>query len=430
MSSIVLNSESKLSQCTNNQNMETDNLSEDGLFNSLFVIISQENEDVLLLENNSSKDQEDIVSDSFYIENQENKNELFSVINENNFLKDFKKFSNFTKDKKDFFPKKNLSFENNPFEVNLEILNTKFKKEFSKNFSDVVKKINDKSLVKNINISSNEQNKEFIDFIYKKNDNLVVNIKENLESFSSNRLKFYELKSGFDVVVTNKVDEDLLLENNNKKYLNNSTNIFNIFKDIKSIKNQNLLKSDNTNYHSQINTITSSTNITNHFSGNYFSGSNFNGSNSFYSGTGNSLEYLNMLDKSWSNSLLNRIEKSIKNGDETLVISLKPRNLGKLKISLTLNNDSARINIITENSSAALLLSEAESKLSQMLESTGLKLSNLSTSSDQGKRHNPKNGNQDNNEKKMLAKDEISLEKGNQLVSKMNSENQILNLLA
>ena len=430
MSSIVLNSESKLSQCTNNQNMETDNLSEDGLFNSLFVIISQENEDVLLLENNSSKDQEDIVSDSFYIENQENKNELFSVINENNFLKDFKKFSNFTKDKKDFFPKKNLSFENNPFEVNLEILNTKFKKEFSKNFSDVVKKINDKSLVKNINISSNEQNKEFIDFVYKKNDNLVVNIKENLESFSSNRLKFYELKSGFDVVVTNKVDEDLLLENNNKKYLNNSTNIFNIFKDIKSIKNQNLLKSDNTNYHSQINTITSSTNITNHFSGNYFSGSNFNGSNSFYSGTGNSLEYLNMLDKSWSNSLLNRIEKSIKNGDETLVISLKPRNLGKLKISLTLNNDSARINIITENSSAALLLSEAESKLSQMLENTGLKLSNLSTSSDQGKRHNPKNGNQDNNEKKMLAKDEISLEKGNQLVSKMNSENQILNLLA
>ena len=35
-----------------------------------------------------------------------------------------------------------------------------------------------------------------------------------------------------------------------------------------------------------------------------------------------------------------------------------------------------------------------------------------------------------NNDKKMLAKDEISLEKGDQLVSKINSENQILNLLA
>ena len=37
---------------------------------------------------------------------------------------------------------------------------------------------------------------------------------------------------------------------------------------------------------------------------------------------------------------------------------------------------------------------------------------------------------ENNNDKKMLAKDEISLEKGDQLVSKINSENQILNLLA
>ena len=137
-----------------------------------------------------------------------------------------------------------------------------------------------------------------------------------------------------------------------------------------------------------------------------------------------------MLDRNWSTSLLNKIEKGVKNGDETLEISLKPRNLGSLKISLSLSNDSAKINIVTENSSAALLLSEAESKLSQMLENTGLKLSNLSTSLDQGKKHNTKNGNQNNNDKKMLAKDEISLEKGDQIVSKINSENQILNLLA
>ena len=120
----------------------------------------------------------------------------------------------------------------------------------------------------------------------------------------------------------------------------------------------------------------------------------------------------------------------IKNGQESLEISLKPKNLGKMKITLSLTNDTAKINIITENSSAALLLSEAESKLSQMLENTGLKLSNFSTNSDQNKKNNTKNGNQDNTGKKMLANDEISLEKGNQMVSKINSENQILNLLA
>ena len=137
-----------------------------------------------------------------------------------------------------------------------------------------------------------------------------------------------------------------------------------------------------------------------------------------------------MLDKTWGNNLLSKIEKIIKSGEESLEISLKPKNLGKMKITLSLNNDTAKINIITENSSAALLLSEAESKLSQMLENTGLKLSNFSTNSDQSKKNNTKNGNQDNTEKKMLANDELSLEKGNIKVSKINSENQILNLLA
>ena len=61
-----------------------------------------------------------------------------------------------------------------------------------------------------------------------------------------------------------------------------------------------------------------------------------------------------------------------------------------MKITLSLTNDAAKINIVTENYSAALLLSEAESKLSQMLENTGLKLSNFSTNSDQSKKNNTK----------------------------------------
>ena len=51
MSAILLNSESKLSHCINNNNLESDNFSDEGLFNSLFVIISQKSEDNLILEN-------------------------------------------------------------------------------------------------------------------------------------------------------------------------------------------------------------------------------------------------------------------------------------------------------------------------------------------------------------------------------------------
>ena len=79
MSAILLNSESKLSQCINNNNSETDNLSEDGLFNSLFGIISQESTENIKLEKNTTTDQEILFSDSFNIENQENKNALFSI---------------------------------------------------------------------------------------------------------------------------------------------------------------------------------------------------------------------------------------------------------------------------------------------------------------------------------------------------------------
>ena len=430
MSAILLNSESNLSHCINNNNLESDNLSDEGLFNSLFMIISQKSEDNLILEMNPLIDQENLVADNLNIENQEN--EIFSMISEKILLNGFKKNSNPENNKKDFFSNQNQSSTNNSLVINFEILNHKTKKEFSKNLSEVVKQINDKSLVKTISATAVDQkfvNKEFIDSMYKKSDNSVVNIKENLEEFNLNRLKFKEFKTSLDNVGTKYLDQDLLFKNNKDKDLITKTSIANVYRGITPIKNQNFSKSDNISSH-QINTITQNNNIFNQYSGSSFNGSNFAGNNSFYSGSGNSLEYLNMLDRNWSTSLLNKIEKGIKNGDETLEISLKPRNLGNLKISLSLSNDSAKINIVTENSSAALLLSEAESKLSQMLENTGLKLSNLSTSLDQGKKHNTKNGNQNNTDKKMLAKDEISLEKGDQLVSKINSENQILNLLA
>ena len=431
MSAILLNSESKPSHCINNNNLDSENLSDEGLFNSLFVIISQKSEDHLILEDNPLIDQENLVADNLNIKNQEN--DLFPIISEKIILNEFKKISNIENNRKDFFSNQNQSSTNKSLAINFEILNHKTKKEFSKNLSEVVKQINDKSLVKTISASAVDQkfvNKEFIDSIYKKSVNSVVNIKENTEEFNLNRLKFKEFKTSLDNIGTKYLDQDLFFENNKDKNLITKTSIVNVYRGITPIKNQNFSKSDNTSSSHQINTITQNNNIFNQYSGSSFTGSNFAGNNSFYSGSGNSLEYLNMLDRNWSTSLLNKIEKGIRNGDETLEISLKPRNLGNLKISLSLNNDSAKINIVTENSSAALLLSEAESKLSQMLENTGLKLSNLSTSLEQGKKHNTKNGNQDNTDKKMLAKDEISLEKGDQIVSKINSENQILNLLA
>ena len=431
MSSVVLNSDNNLSPSKNNLNIESDTLPDDSLFSSLFVIISEDSKENSLIERNLYFNQENQADGGFNIDHDENKNELFSIFDEKFLLNDYKKSLNPNNLTKEIIPKYNSSFSDNSFEFDFEILstnNTKEVKDFSKNFSEIVKKINDETSIKKMDSSLDQQkiqNNEKIYFLNTKSKNSVINKTENPEDFNLNKLKFKEFSTDLDNKFTKEIKQDFLLNSNKKEFLNKIESYSNPLNFIKSASKENVSKVDNAYSFSQVSNVSHNTNIFNQNMG-----GNFNGGHSFYSGQGNSIDYLNMLDKTWGNNLLNKIEKIMKNGEESLEISLKPKNLGKMKITLSLTNDTARINIITENSSAALLLSEAESKLSQMLENTGLKLSNFSTNSDQSKKNNTKNGNQDNTGKKMLANDEISLEKGNQMVSKINSENQILNLLA
>ena len=91
------------------------------------------------------------------------------------------------------------------------------------------------------------------------------------------------------------------------------------------------------------------------------------------------LDNLNMLSKSWGEKLIEKIQKSIVDGIEKIEISLSPKSLGKLNITINMHDSIAKINIIAESSSVAALLGEAEAKLSQMMEATGLKLASLQT---------------------------------------------------
>ena len=98
-----------------------------------------------------------------------------------------------------------------------------------------------------------------------------------------------------------------------------------------------------------------------------------------------------MLSKTWGNKLIEKIEQSIINGDESLEISLSPKSLGKLKITINIQDALTRVNIVSESASAAALLGESENKLSQMMEASGLKLSAFLTSSQQFGNNNGKN---------------------------------------
>jgi len=100
----------------------------------------------------------------------------------------------------------------------------------------------------------------------------------------------------------------------------------------------------------------------------------------------NSLEQwadmLDMQDDNWSEMLVRRIDKEFRGGGKGLEIEMSPRHLGRLQVTLTQQQEQTYINMRTENSSAAQMLIEAEARLSQMLESSGLKLGMFNAFSD------------------------------------------------
>ena len=108
---------------------------------------------------------------------------------------------------------------------------------------------------------------------------------------------------------------------------------------------------------------------------------------------------LDMQDDNWSEMLVRRIDREFRGGGKGLEIEMSPRHLGRLQVTLTQQQEQTHINMRTENSSAAQMLIEAETRLSQMLESSGLKLGMFNASSDgrgnqAGQQNNGKDGQQ------------------------------------
>jgi hypothetical protein len=93
----------------------------------------------------------------------------------------------------------------------------------------------------------------------------------------------------------------------------------------------------------------------------------------------NIMEMLDMAQDNWAEMLLNRVETSLAGGKEKLEFLLNPRNLGKMKVTLGLQNDRAMVQINTETAAAAALLAESEGRLAQLMESSGLKLGQLNS---------------------------------------------------
>ena len=95
--------------------------------------------------------------------------------------------------------------------------------------------------------------------------------------------------------------------------------------------------------------------------------------------TGSMMEMLDMAQDNWTEMLLQRVEKGLAGGKDKIDFHLNPRNLGKMRISLVVLNDRTNIHIQTETHAAAQALSEAEARLAQMMDASGVKFGSLTS---------------------------------------------------
>gem|GEM_PF-1471476 len=93
-------------------------------------------------------------------------------------------------------------------------------------------------------------------------------------------------------------------------------------------------------------------------------------------------DMLDMQEDNWSEMLVRRIDREFRGGGKGLEIEMSPRHLGRLHITLAQQQETTHIHMRTENSAAAQMLAEAEARLAQMLENSGLKLGMFNSFSD------------------------------------------------
>ena len=94
---------------------------------------------------------------------------------------------------------------------------------------------------------------------------------------------------------------------------------------------------------------------------------------------GSMMAMLDMAQDNWTEMLVQRVEKGLAGGKDKIDFHLNPRNLGKMRISLVVQNERTNVYIQTETSVAAQLLGDAEARLTQMMDASGLKFGNLTS---------------------------------------------------
>ena len=145
------------------------------------------------------------------------------------------------------------------------------------------------------------------------------------------------------------------------------------------------------------------------------------------------LDTLDLSQKGWTTKLVSRIENALENGGEEIEFNLKPKNLGRLKVSISLKNGTGHVKIITENTFVTNALTQNENHLQKLFNDQGI---NLEFSAHDDTKYlgskNSFNKNSNNNDQNDLQKSNNEKEKQN-LITGLDdnvSSRHIVNVIA
>jgi len=259
---------------------------------------------------------------------------------------------------------------------------------------------------------------------YVKNDGSKdLDLKINVSDENEKRLLKASEKNNLAISPHN----NFVNKNNVKKSISNKNNLNDIFdkldhlkEDIKSNNFENkIMFYDNEITYKQLKV----NNETNSFANNSdqmnkvenlnlrnnFSQNQFNGDKNLNFVLDQMIEELDMSKLGWTEKLILRIEKGLKEDENHIEMALKPKELGNLKINLKIKDKSANVIIKVENAASMVALQSNESLLVKSLSEQGFILEKINFENSLMSSNKENKNSSENNKDKNFNKDDTKI---------------------
>ena len=131
-------------------------------------------------------------------------------------------------------------------------------------------------------------------------------------------------------------------------------------------------------------------------------------------------QFLDLLESGWGEKFIKSLKQNIENGKNKIDFTIKPKNLGKLKVEVNVEDGKTNIKINSENKTVAHLLNENQMRLNDLLNRDNLRSDSMFQASHQNNSNeNSKNNNKNKNDNfdSMQRKIETSSKEGQEISS-------------